>query len=300
MLRRSGRIHKEVPILLIGNDADGKVFCEETKTVVLSRHGAGVVSQHKLPAEQELILRCAETNKEAEIRVVGEVGEESGTFTYGIAFLDPNANFWNVEFPPPSPEDLQAGLMSLACSACGSRLTLDDSDLEIDVVAINNGVVRFCKRCGSSTFWTATHGIAPSESITEANSQPPAAFMSPATAHVPEHATAVLTLHPPEPTWPAIERRKHARLKVHYSACIRRFEFQNDEDIVTCEDMSRGGLCFKSSKRYYENSMIEVAVPYTPGELAIFVPAKIIRVQELAEQKLFCYGVAFQASTKSR
>jgi len=43
--RRSGRIAKELPIVLLGTDTAGKVFAEETKTVVLSRHGAGVVSK---------------------------------------------------------------------------------------------------------------------------------------------------------------------------------------------------------------------------------------------------------------
>jgi len=37
--RRSGRVKKEIPILLIGSDADGWVFTEETHTVVLSLHG---------------------------------------------------------------------------------------------------------------------------------------------------------------------------------------------------------------------------------------------------------------------
>jgi len=56
-LRRSSRIPKEIAILLVGSDMEGKMFSEETKTVVLSRHGAGIVSQYALYAEQELILR---------------------------------------------------------------------------------------------------------------------------------------------------------------------------------------------------------------------------------------------------
>ena len=35
-LRRSGRVSKSVPILLIGSDAEDRVFTEETHTVVLS------------------------------------------------------------------------------------------------------------------------------------------------------------------------------------------------------------------------------------------------------------------------
>jgi len=37
--RHSGRITKSTPILLLGCDAEGRVFSEETRTVILSFHG---------------------------------------------------------------------------------------------------------------------------------------------------------------------------------------------------------------------------------------------------------------------
>jgi hypothetical protein len=57
--------------------------------------------------------------------------------------------------------------------------------------------------------------------------------------------------------------------------------------------MSRGGLRFKSRKRYFERSSIEVAVPYAPGGQSIFVHARIVYVLELPEEKLFRCGVAY-------
>ena len=96
---------------------------------------------------------------------------------------------------------------------------------------------------------------------------------------------------PPEPNIPRVNRRKHARVKVSYSACIRHAD--RGDDIVTCEDMSRGGLRFKSRKRYYDRTLIEVAVPYLSGQPSIFVPAQIVFFQELPEQQLFRYGVAY-------
>jgi hypothetical protein len=85
-LRRSGRISKSVPILLIGSDTGGRVFSEVTHTVALSLHGAGVVSSHKLLAEQELVLRSLVNNREAEVRVAGEIAEQGDKHTYGVAF----------------------------------------------------------------------------------------------------------------------------------------------------------------------------------------------------------------------
>ncbi|HEV8075683.1 MAG TPA: hypothetical protein VGP66_07530, partial [Candidatus Acidoferrum sp.] len=65
-MRRSGRLLKSIAILLIGSDSEGRVFSEDTHTVILSLHGAGIVSNYKLIAEQELILRAKDANLEAE------------------------------------------------------------------------------------------------------------------------------------------------------------------------------------------------------------------------------------------
>ncbi len=80
-MRRSSRIPKEIAILLVGSDMEGKVFSERAKTVLLSRHGAGIVSKNVLSAEQELILRRLDTDKEAEVRVVGQLGAHGESYT---------------------------------------------------------------------------------------------------------------------------------------------------------------------------------------------------------------------------
>ena len=117
-MRRSGRIPKEIAILLMGTDPEGKVFSEETKTVVLSRHGAGVVSSHKLGADQELILRRLDNNKETEIRLVGQIGSQSDRYTYGVAFLDPALDFWKIPFPPPTQSEQAASRFLMECVIC--------------------------------------------------------------------------------------------------------------------------------------------------------------------------------------
>jgi hypothetical protein len=275
-MRRSSRIPKEIAILLVGSDMEGKVFSEETKTVVLSRHGAGLVSQYKLIPEQELIVRRLDTNKETEIRVVGQIGSQSDSFTYGVAFLDPSVNFWGVEFPSLTESETLARRALLECSGCKHREAVDHSDLEGDVFAINEGIVRFCKNCGSSTFWKKAPGDFHDVALS------------------PEPAREQPSLSAPAAQKPVIlpeNRRRHIRTKVKCKACIR--QPGQTLDVVVCEDMSRGGLRFKSRKRYFERSTIEVAVPYTPGAQSIFVHAQIVYVQELTEEKLFRCGVAY-------
>jgi hypothetical protein len=114
-----------------------------------------------------------------------------------------------------------------------------------------------------------------------------------------EPRAAVLTLPQPEKSaTPPANRRKHPRVKVNYSACVRHPE--RGDEIVQCEDMSKGGLRFKSHKPYYAQSLIEIAAPYQPGQPAIFVPGKIVFVEELPELRLYRCGVQYLKAAKPR
>lgn len=297
-VRRSSRIPKEIAILLTGSDVEGKVFSEQTKTVLLSRHGAGIVSRYKLSAEQEIILRRMDTNKETEVRLVGQIGVEGEVYTYGVAFLDSTNNFWGIQFPTPSEQEKQTRVVLMECGSCQTRETVEQSDLESDVYLVNEGIVRYCKNCGSSTFWKrgsedAVEAPAVVEMVQNRSMGWVDEEQSPAAAPV-----AVAAPAEPEPAARRENRRKHVRTKVNFKACVR--SFAHGDDIVSCEDVSRGGLCFKSRKAYSEKFKIEVAAPYTPGMQNFFTPAEIVHVEELKDQKKFRCGVAYLKGGKHR
>jgi len=341
-MRRSSRIPKELAILLTGSDMDGKGFSEVTKTVLLSRHGAGVISTYKLSAEQEIIVRYLDTNKEAVVRVVGRIGCEGEVYTYGVAFLDPsNIDFWGIDFTPVSQTEKDARRALLQCSTCSLRETVDHSDVESDVLIINEGIVRYCKQCRDSTLWKrasdappelteerpilvaagrdssgskfsgaafldaassgstspgpAFPGLASSgPASTAIPTAPPTPRVSPITQALPSARTPSAYASPADrkPAAPLDNRRKHPRTKVSYKACIRRSGLS--EDVVTCEDMSKGGISFKSRKRYFEGADIEIAVPYSTGANAIFVPATIVWVVEVTKDKQYKCGVTYR------
>ena len=306
-LRRSSRIPKELAILLTGSDMDGKGFSEMTKTVLLSRHGAGIISTYKLSAEQEIIIRYLDTNKEALVRVVGRIGSEGEVYTYGVAFVDTSQiDFWGIDFAPLSEKDKQARRVLLECGNCKKRETVDHSDVESDVLIINEGIVRFCKQCGDSTLWKRASElheeppvlVAAGRDTTIASSAQSANVASKQYAPTAQPASKLTTPQEPKTTPAASSdnRRKHPRTKVSYKACVRRSGFT--DDVVTCEDMSKGGLCFRSRKQYFVRTNIQVAVPYSPGGNAIFVPAEIAWVVEITKDKLYKCGVAYRRSSK--
>jgi hypothetical protein len=270
---------------------EGKMFSEQTKTVLLSRHGAGIVSQYALSAEQELILRRLDTDKEAEVRVVGNLGAHGKTYTYGVAFLNPETDLWGIEFPSMTESEREASRVLLQCSSCKVRELVQQSDLESDVYLVNEGIVRTCKNCGSSTFWRRAIDDGIGETL------PPE--IAPPEAEERAEPVEALPSAPPEetPVQPAARvenRRKHLRTKVNLKACVRSHAF--GDDIVSCEDMSRGGIRFKSRKEYVAQTEIEVAVPYSPGTQSIFVRALIIHVTELKQERRFRCGICYAKS----
>jgi len=278
---------------LVGSDMEGKMFSEQTKTVLVSRHGAGIVSQYALYAEQELILRRLDTNKEAEIRVVGQLGADGGMYTYGVAFLNPEMDLWGIKFQGMTDSERVARRVLLQCSSCKTRETVEQSDLESDVYLVNEGIVRSCKNCGSSTFWKrATEEesgeLVPIATISSLEFGEKEESVAVPPAEVPNPAPA------PKPSGRGENRRKHVRTKVSFKACVRTYAF--GDDIVACEDISRGGLRFKSRKAYVEKTDIEVAAPYSLGTQSIFVRGQIVHVVELKQERRYRCGVCYAKS----
>ena len=290
--RRSGRISQEVPIILIGSDAEGTVFSEETKTVVLSRHGAGIVSYHKLVAEQELTLRVKTTSLEAEVRVVGEIGQEGEKHTYGVSFLDERESFWKVEFPPP-PAWLEErpGALTLECGGCRGVVDVMNGDFEYDICAIHGGLVRFCEECGLLTVWgrpTAT--VETSRKVKAAKREPEETQVTVSLAEWVEPARETKMVAVAE----EVDRRKRVRAKVNFLACVRTEQF--GEEVVRCIDMSRGGVSFRGKKAYEKDMPITIAVPYAAEvreAAAIFVKGRIAHACAMGDGETWKCGVEF-------
>jgi hypothetical protein len=308
--RRSGRVSLAVPILIIGSNAEGRVFSEETHTVVVSLHGAGIVSQNKLIAEQELTLRSMETRREAEVRVVGEIAQQGSMHTYGVAFLDERLDFWEMEFPPGPAWDNRPATLVLECGGCKCTVELANGDFEYDICAIHGGLARFCDECGLLTVWSLSHEVMPAmaraskkhervvapggtlDSALPVRVEKPAVVgVAVTVAEVSEAAENFVSL---ADAMEGTERRARVRAKVNFFACVRTEKF--GEDIVKCVDMARGGVSFRSRNVYEKGMMLEIAVPYSPEVKeapSIYVKGKIANVKEMATGEMWRCGVEF-------
>jgi hypothetical protein len=269
--RRSDRVYLAFPIQGIGIDTEGSSFDEEGRTIAISRNGAVIVLNRKLIAGQELTIRCLGTSREAKVRVVGLIGGRGSEFVYGTMLLDPVMNLWNVEFPRLTGTEKPLARMLLICSGCSGREVVHLDEIEIQVFDATQRIQRFCKSCSAMTPWKQESKETVRGPLPQGD------------AHTSKRKFSTLHLAT------AHGKREHNRVKTTMSACIRQSGFS--EEIVVSEDLSRGGLCFRSPKRYLEGSEIDIAVPYSTGSGNIFVHARVIRVEKVGDQ--FKHGAAY-------
>jgi len=285
-LRRSDRISISIPVEIFGADFTGEHFVEQCKTVIVSRHGATIIVSRKLAADLELILKRPGTKKEALVRVIGQIGGQHEGYVYGLALMDTTVNLWNIYFPALSDSQSAVGRALLECSRCKNREVVYMNEVEAEVYEANLALQRNCNACGNSSVWKTVPAELADESplplIPDAESPAEGAHYAEGTSAPP---------NPPEPPPSVVSRRKDLRIKSNMPACIRQPGF--DEEVVSCDDISRGGLAFRSSKRYFLGSRIEVANPYAAGAANIFVPARIVFTQELPKEGLYKYGVSY-------
>jgi len=274
--RRTDRIELKLRVEATGLDSKGREFVEQASTIVMSRHGALLQLKHKLAPDQTLTLRrsgARDGNQEAQVRVVAEAATGENGQAYCVTFLDQSSTLWGVEFPPKERAEEALGRLLLECTLCGSRHLGYLTELELRSYEAHRSVARHCTACGAPTIWKqAVHENAVTLGSAYSDLEP-REETSPA----------------PAPQSQAGQRKK--RIRTRLSGCAR--QAGADEELVVCENISGGGLCFRSRKRYAEGERIEIAVPYAPGTANIFVPARIIYVQEVRAAGLHRHGVAY-------
>jgi hypothetical protein len=267
-LRQSDRVRFRMPVEVSWASRDGATFAQNAETLLVSRNGGVLRLTEKLSMGQELHLRRnvdGDNWKHARARVVAEIDQDPPNhFLYAIHILEPRSDFWDIDFPAPHKAEEALARLLMECSFCLRREVVYLNELQLKSFEVRKCVARVCKHCDSPSIWI--------ESQSEIRD--------------PENGT-----HGAGVEERVIPRRNRTRIKARILACIRRRGFQ--EEIAVCEDLSKGGLSFRSRNQYPEGTRVEVAVPFTPGTGAIFVPIRIVFSQSIPTAGLYRHGAAY-------
>jgi len=274
--RQTDRISLAVPIRVSGETKNGERFDVESRTIVLSRDGASIILKQSLVPEQKILIRHVPAKREAIFRVVGTIGGQTEGSVYGVAQVEPNADFWGIGFPPMADSKRVVGRLLMECSKCASRDVVYLNEIEVQVFQANQSLSRPCSGCAQTTVWKGVPSGLPSQPAARPGGDIPASD----TGVTPQPAT--------------IGRRRNTRVNTRLMACIRQAGF--GDEVVMTENVSRGGLCFRSSKGYHTGTPIEVSVPYSTGGANIFIPARIAHVMKKAGDEFSRIGVAYAQS----
>lgn len=105
--RRSTRLAITIPITVSGKDSAGHTFKENSRTVVISKHGAKILTVHQLGMGAEVVIENRALGRTARATVVCLADRPSpkDPMEVGIQLLHAE-NIWGIEFPP---DDWQEG-----------------------------------------------------------------------------------------------------------------------------------------------------------------------------------------------
>ncbi len=258
--RRSDRILASVRIRVIGNDAHGVAFGEETVTVTFNQQGARISLNHSLLPDDIVLVKNLENGIEEEFRVVGGFQSSGSRREWGVEAVNPASGIWGVDFVPPA-EGVQPKVL-IECAACKRAAQTALSSIEYDVLLAAGIISRHCERCNETTRWK------PSE--------------QPLTA---EMIAAGKTIVP----GPGQEKRKVRRLKLVMRLRVR--STWGVVEVAQTRDVSKSGLCFVSTQRYQTGEKVFVTLPFSENQAPVETEGAIVWAAEGTTGRF--YGVQY-------
>lgn len=98
--RRSTRIYLSLPIVIQGKDAQQKAFREDTRTLIVNRHGARLITSQQLVVGAEILVEnpALRSMVKANVVWVSARQDTTGRREAGIQLAE-SRNIWGIEFP---------------------------------------------------------------------------------------------------------------------------------------------------------------------------------------------------------
>jgi hypothetical protein len=105
--RRTLRVALSVPVIVHGQNESGEKFCARATTRSVNRQGSLLVMDEIVVVGQTLLIVNENTNRSMETRVVSLKKERDGKQYVGVEFVNPELNFWQMNFPVPGARPLR-------------------------------------------------------------------------------------------------------------------------------------------------------------------------------------------------
>jgi len=258
--RRTERILAPVRIRVIGNDASGVSFSEETVTVSFNQQGARISLIHSLLPDDIILVKNLENSVEEEFRVVGAFQQVFGSRReWGVEAVNTESGIWGVEFAPN--DDGAQPKVLIECAACKTAAQSTVSSIEYEVLLATGLISRHCDRCNETTRWKPSEQAVTNEILARSN----------------------------RPAKGTREIRRARRLRLTMQLRVR--NAWGTVDIAQTRDVSKLGLCFISTQRFSPGDEVYITLPYAQNQAPVETKGKVIWTAEGTSGRF--YGVEY-------
>ncbi len=254
--RRSDRMQVSIPIRVRGMSVATKFFDEETQTTWLSKYGMMTRLRNRVDLETEVHVMNLQNSVAGTFRVAWiNTRAHEGFHDIGLEQIEMEGDLWGIHFPPGeiSPEETVAPVW-LECQRCHEHTLAPVPEAEFEYLREGFLIARPCDRCKATTPW---------EFAVEAE----------------------IVVEPGEVTGTKkkaaqdLRGKGRAAIKMKIKV-IRRSSGLSLEEVCVTDNISRNGVYFFSSEPYTVGEKISVVMPYKEGDVAIPVPASVVRMDK--------------------
>jgi PilZ domain len=268
--RRSDRMQATFPIRVRGMSIANKFFDEETETRWLSKFGLMTRLRNLVDLETEVHVTNLQNAVAGTFRAVWvNTLPQEGFHDIGLEISEVEGDMWGIHFPPGeiAPDETVAPVW-LECKRCRAHLLSPVPEAEFEYLREGFLIAKHCDRCKATTPWEFA---VEAEIIVDADGGAKGK----------------------KKTEKELRDKGRAPIKMRIKV-IRRAFGMSAEEICETDNVSRHGVYFYTSQHYEIGERIDVVMPYKEGDVAIPVPASVVRLDRNKGAALHAVAIRFE------
>ena len=264
MLPTTKRAKVAIPIRVRGMSSQQKFFDEQTETCAVDSSLVITRLRNLVDLETEVHVTSLKSNLGGTFRVVWTNLEgRDGWHDIGLEVADVQGDLWEADMTAGA--DTAGAQAFLQCQHCHSTLLMTLPEAEDEFIGDGFVIARPCEKCKATTPWAFT----PVETRDESY------------AHTGK------------------DGRHKGRAPIEMPIKIIRQRYNSiSEEVCMTINVSRQGVYFLTKAMYSVGEEVKVIVPYKEGDVAIPVPARVVRQDH--EQDNYFRGVALRLERENK